>query len=232
MNDENDKKILDENTSNFQGQKSLTYEFSTLDETVKEEAGGVKSSLCSLKLRNLNRLIFGEININSIRNKLELLFSLVSNNIDVLLISETKIDNTFPVSQFCVPGYSVPFRLDRTGNGGGIMLYVKEHIPCRMLSKFTFEKEIEAFAIEINLRKVKWLLVFSYNPNFCNLPVHLNAIDKAIEFYSKTYDKILIAGDFNAEVSDIKLDTFCSIWNLKDLRKEPYVLKTLTILLV
>ena len=91
------------------------------------------------------------------------------------------------------------------------MLYVKEHIPCRMLSKFTFEKEIEAFAIDINLRKVKWLLICSHNPTFCNLPVHLNAIDKVIEFYSKTYAKILIAGDFNGQVSDIKLDTFFSI---------------------
>ena len=44
------------------------------------------------------------------------------------------------------------------------MSYVKEHIPCRMLIKFTFEQEIEAFAIEINLHKVKWLLVCSYNP--------------------------------------------------------------------
>ena len=79
---------------------------------------------------------------------------MVSNNIDVLLISETKIDNTFPVSQFYVPGYSVPYRIDRTENGGGIMLYVKKHIPCRILSKFTLEKEIESFAIEINLRKV------------------------------------------------------------------------------
>ena len=117
MNDEHDKETLDENTSNFRGQKSLTYEFSTLDKTVKE-GEGVKSSLCNLTLRNLNRLIFGQININSIRNKFELLFSLVLNNIDVLLISETKIDNTFPVSQFFVRGYSVPFRLVRAGNGG------------------------------------------------------------------------------------------------------------------
>ena len=93
---------------------------------------------------------------------------MVSNNIDVLLIFGTKLDNAFPVSQFSVPGYLIPFRLHRRGNGGGIMLYVKEHIPCRMLSKFTFQKEIEAFAIEINLRKVQWLFVCSYNPNFCN----------------------------------------------------------------
>ena len=99
-------------------------------------------------------------------------------------------------------GTQYHFRLDRTGNGGGIMLYVKEHIPCRMLSKFTFEREIEAFATEINLCKFKWLLVCSYNPNFCNLSVHLNAIDRAIEFYFKTYDKILIAGDFHAQLSE------------------------------
>ena len=101
------------------------------------------------------------------------------------------------------------------------MLHVEEHISCRKLSKLIFEKEICAFTIEINLCKVKWLLVCFYNPNFCNLPVHLNPIDKAIEFYSKIYDKILIAEDFNVQVSDTKLDTFCSIWNLKSLGKEP-----------
>ena len=158
--------MFDENANNFQDQNNLAYEFSTLDEVAKAEEDA-KSSLCNLKLRNVNHLILGQININSIRNKFGLLFSLVSNNIDVSLISETKIDNTFPVSQFCVPGYSMPFRLDRTRNGGVIMLYFKKHTPCIMLNKFTFEKEIEAFAIEINLRKVKWLLFCSYNTNFC-----------------------------------------------------------------
>ena len=84
------------------------------------------------------------------------------------------------MSQFCVPGYSVPFRLDLTGKGGGMW-------PCRMLSKFTFEKEIEALAIKNTLRKVKWLLVYSYNPHLCNIPVPLNALDKAIDFDSKTF---------------------------------------------
>ena len=44
----------------------------------------------------------------------------------MLLISEIKIENPFPVSKFCVPGCLVPFKLHRTGNGGAIMLYVKE----------------------------------------------------------------------------------------------------------
>ena len=69
------------------------------------------------------------------------------------------------------------------------------------------------------------LLVCSYNPIFCNLLVHLNIIDKTIEFYSEKYDKVLIAGDLNAQESDIKLDMFCSIWNLKSL-ETAHVLKT------
>ena len=35
------------------------------------------------------------------------------------------------------------------------VLYVMEHIPCRMLSKCTFEKVIDAVAIEINLVKLR-----------------------------------------------------------------------------
>ena len=96
------------------------------------------------------------------------------------VISKTKVDNTFLMRQFCVLGYLVPFRLDHTGKRGGIW-------PCRMLSKFTFEKEIEAFAIENRLRKVKWLLVCSDNQNLFNIPVHLNAIDKAVDFNSKKF---------------------------------------------
>ena len=50
------------------------------------------------------------------------------------MISETKLDESFPIGQFLIDGCSVPFRLDRNKNGGGILLYVREDIPSKLLS--------------------------------------------------------------------------------------------------
>ena len=50
MNNGHDKKMLDENTNNFQGQNILTYEFSNFDKVATEEEG-VKSSLCRFETK-------------------------------------------------------------------------------------------------------------------------------------------------------------------------------------
>ena len=52
-----------------------------------------------------------------------------------------------------------------------------------MCKNFNFEREtIERWeAIEINLRKVKCFMNFSYNQKLLNLGIHLNVIDKAME---------------------------------------------------
>ena len=49
---------------------------------------------------NPNRIIIAHLNINSIRNKFEMLKEVTGNKIDILLISETKLDDTFPLSLF------------------------------------------------------------------------------------------------------------------------------------
>ena len=43
-------------------------------------------------------LILGHLNINLIRNKFNALTYVIGNNIDIILISETKIDDTFPTA--------------------------------------------------------------------------------------------------------------------------------------
>ena len=60
MNNDYNKGMLDEKTNNLQSQNNLTYDFSALDKVKTEE--DIKSSLDSLKLRNVNRLVFGQIN--------------------------------------------------------------------------------------------------------------------------------------------------------------------------
>ena len=82
------------------------------------------NGICELKqLRSQNphRIIIGHVNINSIRNKFDSPVSFVGDNLDILMVSETKIDDTFPESQFLIEGFSKPFRLDRTAKGGGIL---------------------------------------------------------------------------------------------------------------
>ena len=53
----------------------------------------------------------------------------------ILVNTETKLDNTFPTSQFLVDGFYEPIRLDRNRNGGGIMIFVREDIPSKLLQK-------------------------------------------------------------------------------------------------
>ena len=73
------------------------------------------------------------------------------------MVSETKIDDTFPLAQFCVEGYSTtPYRLDRKCKGGGLLLYVRDDIPSKKIKlKFIENEAFEGFFVEINLRKKK-----------------------------------------------------------------------------
>ena len=57
----------------------------------------------------MHKIVVGQININSIRNKFDHLIAAVSGNIDISLIAETKIDSTFRVNQFYLNGYNVPY---------------------------------------------------------------------------------------------------------------------------
>ena len=57
---------------------------------------------------------------------------------DILIITETKLGDTYPISQFHIDGYSMPYRLDRNRNGGEVIIYVREDIPCKILENIYF----------------------------------------------------------------------------------------------
>ena len=95
------------------------------------------------------------------------------------MISETKLDSSFPNGQFQIHGYSEPYRLDKNGNGGGILVFIREDIPTKLIDS---QMKIEGFFIELNLRRKKWLLCCSYNPKYSQISHHLKKIGKDLDF--------------------------------------------------
>ena len=90
----------------------------------KDDLTAKKYDECNITLKticsdNANKLIFAHLNVNSIKNKSEFLATQVKGKVDVLMISVTKIDESFPKGNFLIEGFSTPYRLDRDSKGGG-----------------------------------------------------------------------------------------------------------------
>ena len=101
--------------------------------------------LGDLCLKNVKRIIFAHITINSIRNKFHLLTSEINDKIGILMISETKLVSSFPKSEFLIPGYTEPYRFDRNRHGGGILLYIKSHIPSKEIPNTRLSNPLKDF---------------------------------------------------------------------------------------
>ena len=54
---------------------------------------------------------------------------------DVTTVTETKLDYSFPGAQFCINGFSITLSLDKTRNGGGLIIYLRDDITSKMLTK-------------------------------------------------------------------------------------------------
>ena len=85
--------------------------------------------LLILRVKNMNRLIIGNLNINSISNKFDQLKLFARGKVDILIVTETKLDSTFPSSQFPIYGYSEPYRFDINRNRGGVLIYIRHTKP-------------------------------------------------------------------------------------------------------
>ena len=86
-----------------------------------------------IRINNVNRVVTGRVNIDSIRNKFDMLSSMVKDNIDILTVAGIKLDSSFPQAQFRMEGYAPPFRYDRNSHGGGILLFIREDIPTKII---------------------------------------------------------------------------------------------------
>ena len=166
--------------------------------------------------------IIAHLNINSIRNKFcELRDLITSSSLEIVVLSETKIDYTFPTGQFQIPGYREPYREDRNAHGGGLLVYVKNSIKSKRINNIE-DKQLENICLEINLKKQKWFLLATYNPPNASNEYFQNSHIKIVDKASVNYENFIIIGDLNLTPDNLHLKTICSTLGLI---KEPTCFK-------
>ena len=171
--------------------------------------------LQNLQVEKPNRLIIRHLNKNLIRNKFEMLPSILSSSRDIIMISEITLEESFPINQFLIQLFTNPVRFDGTHHGGGFLFYIKEDIA---ISECKDKKQIlNPFLQEINVQKKKWLRCCCYNPRKSMMNEHLNVIQNLV-----IYDNTLIA--------HFDLAIWTSTWSC-DLVRSPQIRLGLTLVL-
>ena len=145
---------------------------------------------------------------------------MVEGNIDILVGGETKLDDTFPVNQFALNGFSKPYRKDRNRHGGGVMIFVRDDIPSKSVNNHTFPDDIEAILVQINLKKYKFLLLGGYHPPSQSENYFFNSISMALDMYRDTHKNLLLTSDFNADEEMSTFGGFLEDSNLKNIVKD------------
>ena len=127
---------------------------------------------------------------------------MITNNIDICLLSETKIHETFPNQQFNINNNKT-FRRGRTKYGGGLLFYINENIPCMLINDETIPIDIEMIMFEFFVKTTKWL----YKSPSQNKNYFLDILSKVLSKQTCQYENVILIGDFNLIINNKNLGT-------------------------
>ena len=166
-------------------------------------------------------LILAHLSVNSIRYKFYEISNILNGNcIDIFGISATKIDASFTSAQFRIPDFKM-YRQDRDskGNGGWLIVYIKDSIPHRQLNKYTgITSSIEHMSFEISFNKYKWFLVYVYKPPKISDECTLNVLSKFADELVGNSNVCVFFGDKNCDMfKDNILYDLCDIYDMKNI---------------
>ena len=117
--------------------------------------------LNNIHQKHSHRLAIAQLDINPLRSKFASLSTMIKNYVDLLLISETKIDSSLPTDQFYIDGDNI-HRRDRDENEVGLLLYLRKDVSSTLLKT---DSKIVAFYVEFSIRKLYTLHFKTINFN-------------------------------------------------------------------
>ena len=136
------------------------------------------------------------LNINSLRYKItDLRYVLKQTGIEIVVVSETKLSEEFPDSQFFIDGYTFPaYRRDRDKHGGGLIVFTKKDLITTRKKEFE-STDLEVICLELTISKRKWIIFSVYRPpGSGNLANFFSELNKCVDMATRKYENIVIMG--------------------------------------
>ena len=187
-------------------------------------------------------LTIAHININSItaQNKLdELQHCIDTNGIQIIALTETKLDDTVDSSLYKIQGFHSPLTRHRNRHGGGVAIYVHASLPVKRLTGLELGGHEWIWA-KIKLNTFTLVMCCSYLPPNLTAEDHQLFTDNLAEALCQAQAHFstatLVLGDFNTgniylqrntyrhsgiTAFDHKLKDVTDAYDLKQLIKEP-----------
>jgi hypothetical protein len=149
-------------------------------------------SICHLNIRSIN----ADSRLGACTNQL-------ANTYDVITMSETWLSETNDNHLYAIPGYTGPYRLDRTlQGGGGVLAWVRDTIVAKE-RRDLHQYKLEVLWLELKVPKHTLLVGVTYRqPDGTYGDDFWIKLQSSYDLVKATNTKnILLIGDFNAEPS-------------------------------
>ncbi len=146
-------------------------------------------------------MALASLNVNGLRSHLDELKLLIRDlGIHILAINETKLDPNYPKELTDIADYQQE-RLDRTCNGGGVSIYIRDSIKYKRRLDVPIDG-LELICIEVQLPKSESFLVLVwYRPP--SSPVStFDKLEKVLSCLDKEGIEIILMGDTNCDLTE------------------------------
>lgn len=148
-------------------------------------------------------ILLSHVNINSITSpnrKEELSQYLFSNNIDIVALTETKLDDCVHPSLYYLDDFHAPLTKHRNRHGGGVALYIKNSLPIKRLHELELPGEEWIWA-EVHIRDISIIICCIYLPPNATVERQNEFIDRLTESTTRAQifmaKSIILLGDMN-----------------------------------
>ena len=238
ITEEPDVSIMDddnlENVENAHANVQISISNYNMNETaiesdviVNENSSESQNELEKIRCTYRNNIVIGHLNVNSLNLKFQEVKDLIVRcKFEVMVLSETKLDETYRDALYNIENYDM-YRQDKRSNSGGIIIYISKFLPSTQGNINNCNDDIECFSVEINCKETKLMIIGMYKNPKMNPNSFKVYFEKMNEEVFENYENVVIIGDLNFNMlQDNVLSQMCPLYNLTNIITEPTCFKS------